>query len=237
MIKVIKMKIVYKIIILLIMTFIFIYPVIGDDNSSTRKPVTYVTLVDKTGFYKVYNAALGRTIPYQNNTIDIYKGDTVAWVNDEPDKRLKIVSDQQLWNNKSGLLPWEGKEFIYTFNESGIYDIYIEGYSWLNQTIIVGPIDLNPTTNSTVELNSTNSTKTGSNQSIISNITVTKIDAIRPNVIIPNSTNSTTPTQTKSDSTNPVTPVGTTSNRMTISSGLLITLLSSLLYMINRRIK
>ena len=134
----IKMR---KIYIALIFISILIYPVIGDDNS-TKKPITYKVFVDNQGFGKVYGIVSNKVILVQNSTLNIYRGDSIIWTNDI-DRRLTIVSEQNLWDNTSGLLQDEYKQFIYTFTNPGIYDVYIKEYSIYKQKIIVGPIEPN----------------------------------------------------------------------------------------------
>lgn len=162
-------------IILLLIIFIYISPVSGE---IVKKPTTYRILVDQYhGFYRiyeVYNKSLGRTINYQNGTLNINKGDTIIWINDAvPDTKLIIINQQKLWGNNSGELKWAYKQFNYTFDKSGLYDVYIKGHSksQFRQQIIVGrpleytninkkSINVSKNVNSTTKENLNNSSKT-----------------------------------------------------------------------------
>ena len=65
-------------------------------------------------------------------------GDTIVWINDAiPDGPLTIISKDNLWENRSAYLRWNYQKFSYTFNESGIYDMYIREYPRLHQTVVV----------------------------------------------------------------------------------------------------
>lgn len=154
----------YITVILLVMISILISPVIGDDNS-TKEPVTYRIFVDnQQGFNRIYDITSNKVVLSQNRTLNVYRGDTIVWTNDI-DKRLTVVSEQKLWDNKSGFLAWEYKELNYTFTEPGIYNVYIKEYPKLKQKIIVGSIEPDSTSE-----NITNMTNTESN-----------ITAIKPN--------------------------------------------------------
>lgn len=129
-----------KIFLALIIMSILISPVIGDDNS-TKEPVTYRVSVDnQQGFSRVYDVTSNKVVYAQNKTLNIYRGDTIVWSNNV-DARITIISEQGLWDNKSGFLPREYKIFNYTFTKSGIYDIYIKEAPSRRQKIIVGPIE------------------------------------------------------------------------------------------------
>lgn len=168
------MRKMYITVVLLMMISILISPVIGDDNS-TKKPVTYRVFVDnQQGFNRIYDITLNKPVYSQNRTLNIYRGDTIIWTNNI-DKRLTIVSEQKLWDNKSGLLAWEYKGFNYTFTGPGIYNIYIKEYPTLKQKIIVGPIEPDSTSK-----NMTNATNTESNITAIKSNS-TNIMAVKQN--------------------------------------------------------
>lgn len=171
------------VIILLIIISISISPVIGGNdqtinnqsinnksisNQSIKKQINYRIAIDQyRGFYRVYIAnTSGRvvTVSY-NGSLYITKGDTITWMNDAvPDARLTIISQQKLWSDNSGVLKWAYKQFSYTFNKSGIYDVYIKENSKLKQKIIVGPIESGPanTTKTNSSSNYKNVSKPGS---------------------------------------------------------------------------
>lgn len=161
-----------KMCIILIIISILISPVIGDDNS-TKEPVTYRVFVDnQQGFNRIFDITLNKPVYSQNRTLNIYRGDTIIWINNI-DRRLTIISEQKLWDNKSGHLAQEYKELNYTFTEPGIYNVYIKEYPTLKQKIIVGPIEQDSTSK-----NITNTTNTESNITTIksnsTNITTVK---------------------------------------------------------------
>ncbi len=124
----------------------FLNPVIAIDNRI--KNVNYSVLVDqKNGFYKVYEIDNGtfKNPDYQNNTLNISKGDTITWSNEAyVDYQLTIMSIPNLWDN-SGLMKYNNKKFTYTFNESGIYDIYIDEFPKFRQKIVVESLEINKT--------------------------------------------------------------------------------------------
>lgn len=139
------MRIIYKITILIITISILVSPVFAMDNQSSNS-ATYRILIDQHyGFFRVFemNGKLfGKELDNENRTLNISRNDTVIFVSDTiPDKRLTIVSNEELWKDK--VLKYSGKEFDYTFNKSGIYDMFIKEYPPLKQKIIVGPIDIN----------------------------------------------------------------------------------------------
>lgn len=120
-----------KILIAVIIMAVVIYPAIGEIYNS---PVDI-----RYGFKTIYNDTGTIDVSYQNNTLTINQGDTVVWINDDSsDSKLTIINIQNLWDNESGILPWSYKRFSYTFNDSGIYDIYIKEYDRFSQKIIVG---------------------------------------------------------------------------------------------------
>jgi plastocyanin len=134
-----------RLIIIFILTM-FLNPVIASDNQI--KNVNYRVLVDqKNGFYKVYEIDNGtfKNPDYQNNTLNISKGDTITWSNEAyVDYQLTIMSIPNLWDN-SGLMKYNDKKFSYTFNESGIFDIYINEFPKFRQKIVVGSLEINKT--------------------------------------------------------------------------------------------
>ena len=151
---------------LLILMMILIPPVMGGDNQSTNN-TTYRVLVDNTyGFYRVYAVNNIASVSYENRTLNISKGDTIIWINDAvPDVKLTIISKENLWGKYDGELKWNYKQFIHTFNKSGIYDIYISEYSNFQQKIIVGPIEtINNNTVNTTNITKSNLTLNNSNE-------------------------------------------------------------------------
>lgn len=156
------MKKTYIIMLIVVISF-SIYPSIGGANQSINKPGTYRILVDQNyGFYKVfqvYNAKLAKEISSENRTLNINKGDTVVWINDAiPDRKITIVNKQNLWNDNNGTLKWSKKQFSYSFNKSGMYDIYIKEHTLLQQKIIVGSLEENKVNSRSIKIKS-NSTK------------------------------------------------------------------------------
>ncbi len=106
-----------------------------------RKPLLYKSFVDQDyGFKRVIEANYTPFV-YDNLTLNIHTGDTIMWINDaDPDERLTIMSEQNLWNGSSGLLRWNYQYFNYTFTQPGTYGIYIKEEPRVrHQIIIVNP--------------------------------------------------------------------------------------------------
>jgi len=100
----------------------------------------YRTTVDADyGFYKVRNLNhQNATVLFENKTLTINDGDTVEWMSlTDPDEKLTIVSDEGLWGNTSGILPWSFKKYNYTFNDVGTYNVHLKQYPRLHQRIVV----------------------------------------------------------------------------------------------------
>lgn len=115
-------------------------------NLSNRTPDSYRVFVDGYhAFYRVYNLKTGEEVIYDGNDdriLNIYVGDTVAWSNEDPSESLTIVSSEKLWTNRTGYLS-TGKRFSYTFNKTGMFDVYVRQSQMLpHQTIIVDPLNL-----------------------------------------------------------------------------------------------
>lgn len=183
------MRKMYITVVLLMMISILISPVIGDENS-TEKPITYRVFVDnQQGFNRIFDITLNKPVYSQNRTLNIYRGDTIIWINNV-DRRLTIVSEQKLWDNKSGHLAQEYKELNYTFTEPGVYDVYIKEYPTLKQKIIVGPIEQDSTSK-----NITNMTNTESN------ITTIKSNSTDVTIVEQNSTSNASNITTKTTKT------------------------------------
>jgi hypothetical protein len=201
------MRKLYKEIMLIIIISILISHGVAIDNESIKDPVKYRILIDqKYGFfrsYKMQDNLLGdeiypenRTPKYQESrTLNISKGDTVTFVSDVIPGiiHMTIVSKEKLWSNKNGTLLHSGKEFSYTFNNSGIYNIYIKEHYLLTQRIIVGPIDINSTNEINVKrLGRADVTKTPNLTDTKSNSTIrsdkNNTDAIQQNETLNKST-------------------------------------------------
>lgn len=117
-----------------------------NDNLSNRTPDSYRVFVDGYhSFYRLYNLKTGEEVIYDGDDdriLDIYVGDTVTWSNEDPSESFTIVSSEKLWTNKTGYLS-TGKRFSYTFNNTGMFDVYIRQSQMLpHQTIIVDPLNL-----------------------------------------------------------------------------------------------
>lgn len=177
------MRKMYKMIILLIIISISVSPVVSIDDQSTKDPVTYKVLIDQYfGFYRVFemdgtlfgteiDSGFNSSNKSLNATLNISIGDTIIWTNDAaPSKMMTIISKEKLWNlsreklwdRENGTLRSNGKEFNYTFNKSGIYNVYVKERRILKQKITVGSIDTNDTNDTSPGLTSvtqTNDTK------------------------------------------------------------------------------
>src|SRR5659263_122002 len=106
-------------------------------------PTTYLSYVNGgSGFYQVRNLDKpSRKFIYENSVLNINRGDTVIWENDEVTETLKVISDQKLWDSKIGQIK-AGRRINYTFNNPGTYTFHIvsEGIS-KRQTIVVTQTD------------------------------------------------------------------------------------------------
>ncbi len=136
-------------ILIIISISIFTGIVSGTENnqSSIRSPIVYKSLIDTSGFYKISNMTSNKIAPFQNNTLNIYKGDKIIWVNEESsEKRFTIISGQKLWKNESGILGGRDKQFSYVFNKTGKYTVYLKEYPGLkSQRIIVRLLNITKT--------------------------------------------------------------------------------------------
>lgn len=119
----------------------------GDNSSSyNRVPDTYKVFVDGYhGFYRVYSVNTGEELigeEYEDKTINIRVGDIVIWSNEDPTETFTITSEPRLWSNKTGYLR-SAKKFNYTFNQAGMYDIYImQRNTFPHQTVIVESLNI-----------------------------------------------------------------------------------------------
>jgi len=100
----------------------------------------YRTTVDTDyGFYRVRpmdDPMLN--VSYMNKTLIINSGDTVEWLSmTDPDERVTIINNENLWNNTQGILRYSYATYRYTFNSEGIYTFYIKEYPRLKQKIVV----------------------------------------------------------------------------------------------------
>ena len=157
------------------------------NQSSMRDPIVYKSLIDTSGFRKVLNMTSNNLAPYQNNTLNIYKGDKVIWVNDESaEKRFTIISKQKLWKNESGVLGARDKQFSYVFNKTGTYIIYLKEYPELkSQRIIVESTNMVRTNTSKVSKTNT-STKSPKKIDKKKTIKITKpVSKSSNNIIVP----------------------------------------------------
>ena len=118
---------------------------------------TYRSLIDGYHGFKKVVITGGDSIPYENNTININVGDEIIWINDDSSDILTIINDQMLWGNDTAILIYYGRQFSYTFNESGTYTFYIKQYrAFPKQIVIVSGISTN--NNTIANINGTNTT-------------------------------------------------------------------------------
>lgn len=120
----------------------------SSNNSSSYNRVSdiYKVFVDGYhGFYRVYNVNTGEELiggEYEDKTLNIRIGDTVIWSNEDPTESFTVTSEPRLWPNKTGYLK-PAKKFNYTFNRTGMYDIYIiQGQTLPHQTVIVESLNI-----------------------------------------------------------------------------------------------
>ena len=200
--------------IMLAMISILVHPVVAMDNQSDQNNTTYRTLVSQhDGFYavyQVYDMTLIKIANYQNNTLNISRGNTIVWISDTLlDERLTITSKENLWDWHNGTLAWSGKEFTYTFNTSGIYEVYIKEYPNYQQKIIVGSIESNSTSENITNVSNTEPNLTSENITNINNTKLNSTNTTNVSNIEPNSTsenitnvNNTEPNSTSENITN-----------------------------------
>lgn len=205
-------------IIILLMMSILISSVSGEENQSINN-ATYRVYVDQYhGFYavyQVYNVTSAKVILYENNTLNISRGDKIIWSNEAvPDAKLTITSKENLWDKYNGTLKWSYKQFTYTFNKSGIYEMYVREYPRFKQKIIVDPLDDTNITITNKTINRVNS----------SNIERSNVD----------NTNKTATNMSTKNSTEPVT---TPEKKQGTEVAVLITVTLSLIYIFDRKIK
>ena len=112
-------------------------------GAAANESKIYKVFVDQDyGFKRVIEINYTPFI-YQNLTLNLNAGDTVIWVNDATDNSsFTIISEQDLWDNKSAYLRFAYRFFNYTFTQSGTYGVYIKEYPRLHhQTIVVKSIE------------------------------------------------------------------------------------------------
>ncbi len=107
-------------------------------------PVKYRVWLDSDlGFYRVRairgNSSLNLPPDFNILNFTINAGDSVRWMNDDSyDFPLTIVSNEELWTGRTGLMRWQGERFEYTFNMTGTYTFSIREYPRIRpQKIIV----------------------------------------------------------------------------------------------------
>jgi plastocyanin len=108
-------------------------------------PSVYKVIVDDYYGFKIVRIIepANAQFKYENLTLNINAGDSVIWENQAYDNsELTIVSEQNLWDSKSGYLRYNYKFFNYTFMQPGTYQISIKEEPRLHhQTIIVAPVE------------------------------------------------------------------------------------------------
>jgi plastocyanin len=105
-----------------------------------RMPASYIADIDDMyGFRKVtkYNG----TASYANHTLTINAGDTVKWISvSDENIPLTVVSVEGLWNNSTSFLKYSYRNFNYTFNQPGTFEVYLKDNPRIaHQKIIVNP--------------------------------------------------------------------------------------------------
>lgn len=246
------MRKICKLVISLIVTSVLMSPIVAMDNQSIDNPAIYRVLIDQNyGFYRIYE--MHDNVPNtditdiysKNGTLNISKGDTMIFVSDTmPDRLLTIISKEKLWTDKNGTLKYSGKEFSYTFNKSGIYNIHIKGKPQLRQKIVVGSMDIgyidtidaNDTVtidNNDTELNQTNDTGTTDTNDIELNQT-NDTGTIDTNDTEPNKTNDPGQNNTTVVSQNSIISKSSVLVRTEV---LLIILILSVIYLLSVKIK
>jgi plastocyanin len=125
--------------------FIGMLIILFSSYADAATPSVYRVWVDDYyGFYQVRNIEPGNiTFKYENNTLNINAGDSVVWENQAYNNdELTIISEQNLWDNKSGYMKYNYRIFNYTFMQPGTYQISIKEEPRLrHQTIVVAPVE------------------------------------------------------------------------------------------------
>ncbi len=105
-------------------------------------PAVYRVFVDESyGFKRVIEVNY-TPIEYTNLTLNINVSDTVIWVNDADNESLTIVSEQNLWDNRSSYLRETYRSFNYTFTQPGTYNVYMKEFPRVrHQTIVVRSLE------------------------------------------------------------------------------------------------
>ncbi len=88
-------------------------------------PAFFKVFVDDTGFYKVRDLN-NSPIIYENHTLNIHVGDTVAWYSEIDYGRITIVSEQGLWEKNDTRAILISRGFNYTFRSPGMYTFSIK---------------------------------------------------------------------------------------------------------------
>ncbi|GFO97675.1 hypothetical protein ig2599ANME_1881 [groundwater metagenome] len=129
----------------LALLFIGLLSIILTPYAVAAEPSVYKVFVDGTDGFKVVRIIEPKstTFTYENLTLKLNAGDSVIWENqDHYDWALTIVSEQNLWDNKSSYLIGNYDKFNYTFMQPGTYGIYIKEYPRVpHQTIIVAAVE------------------------------------------------------------------------------------------------
>ncbi|MCZ7361964.1 MAG: hypothetical protein O8C58_01265 [Candidatus Methanoperedens sp.] len=94
-------------------------------TATVKAPAFYKVFVDDTGFYKVRDVN-NSPIKYENQTLNIYVGDTVAWFSEIDYGRITIVSEQDLWEKNDTRAILISRGFNYTFISPGMYTFSIK---------------------------------------------------------------------------------------------------------------
>lgn len=105
-----------------------------------RTPALYIADVDDLyGFRKVIRS--NGSVSYVNRTLTINVGDTVKWVSTSDENNpITVVSVEGLWNNSTSFLKYAYRNFNYTFNQPGNFEVYLkEDLKIAHQKIIVNP--------------------------------------------------------------------------------------------------
>ncbi len=106
------------------------------------EPAVYRVFVDDSyGFKRVIEVNY-TPIEYKNLTLNINVSDTVTWINDADSESLTIVSEQNLWDNRSSYLRETYRSFSYIFTQPGTYNVYMKEFPRVrHQTIVVRSLE------------------------------------------------------------------------------------------------
>jgi plastocyanin len=126
--------------IVFVLVLLLVYPAL---HVAAEGQAVYRVFVDEDYGFRQVRELNGTPFVYENLTLVIKPGDTVIWVNDATDNsEMTIISEQNLWDNRSAYLRYTYHTFNYTFSEPGTYSVFVKENPRIRpQTIVVKSIE------------------------------------------------------------------------------------------------